>query len=72
MLCFIVVKYLKRQKNTMSIALFVVGEDIMFHSEKTAKRLELLLKDANINFIPNEGHFIINQGDEIRKFLDSF
>ena len=57
-------------KLTMPIALFVGGKDIMLHSEKTAKRVETLIGHANINFIPHEGHSLINQGDEIREFLN--
>lgn len=57
-------------KLTMPIALFAGEKDIMLHSKKTAKRLESLLGHANINLIPNEGHSIVNQGDEIRKFLN--
>ena len=55
---------------TMPIALFVGGKDVMLHSEKTAKRLESLLGHANINLIHDEGHSLVNQGDEIRKFLN--
>ncbi|WP_461613483.1 alpha/beta fold hydrolase [Clostridium sp. Marseille-QA1073] len=55
---------------TMPIALFVGGKDVMLHSEKTAKRLESLLGHANINLIPDEGHSLVNQGDEIREFLN--
>lgn len=55
---------------TMPIVLFVGGKDVMLHSEKTAKRLESLLGHANINFIHDEGHTLVNQGDEIREFLN--
>lgn len=55
---------------TMPVALFVGGKDVMLHSEKTANRLGLLLNHAEINFIPEEGHSIINYGNEIRKFLN--
>lgn len=58
------------RKLTMPVALFVGGKDIMLHSEKTAKRLGSLLNHAEINFIQEEGHSIINQGNEIRKFLN--
>lgn len=54
---------------TMPIALFVGGRDIMFHSDKTARRLGTLLEHAQINLIPDEGHSLVNQGDEIREFL---
>lgn len=54
----------------MPVALFVGGKDIMLHSDKTAKRLESLVAHANINFIPDEGHSLVNQGDEIREFLN--
>lgn len=57
-------------KLTMPIALFVGGKDIMLHSKITVKRLESLLRHANINLIHNEGHSLVNQGDEIRKFLN--
>ena len=53
----------------MSVALFVGGKDIMLHSEKTAKRLERLLGHAKINFLAEEGHSIVNQGDKVREFL---
>lgn len=56
---------------TMPVALFVGGKDVMLHSEKTANRLGLLLNHAEINFIPEEGHSIINYGNEIRKFLNT-
>lgn len=56
-------------KLTMSVALFVGGKDIMLHSEKTAKRLERLLGHAKINFLAEEGHSIVNQGDKVREFL---
>lgn len=55
---------------TMPVALFVGGKDIMLHSEKTAKRLKSLLDHANINFLNDEGHSLVNQGDEIRVFLN--
>ena len=42
----------------------------MLHSEKTANRLGSLLNHAEINFIQEEGHSIVNQGNEIRKFLN--
>ncbi|MCR1848865.1 alpha/beta hydrolase [Paeniclostridium sordellii] len=58
------------RKLTMQVTLFVGGKDIMLHSKKTAKRLESLLKHVKINFIPEEGHSIINQGDKIRQFLN--
>ena len=57
-------------KLTMPVAVFVGGKDIMLHSEKTTKRLKSLLGHAMVNFFPNEGHSLINQGDEIRKFLN--
>lgn len=57
------------KKLTMPVALFVGGKDVMLHSEKTANRLGSLLKHAEINFIQDEGHSIVNQGDEIRRFL---
>lgn len=55
---------------TMPISLFVGGKDIMLHSKKTVSRLESILAHANINYIQNEGHSLINQGDEIREFLN--
>lgn len=55
---------------TMPVALFVGGKDVMLHSEKTANRLGLLLNHAEINFIQEEGHSIVNHGNEIRKFLN--
>lgn len=58
------------RKLMMPVALFVGGKDVMLHSERTAKRLGSLLKHAKINFIPDEGHSIVNQGNEIRKFLE--
>ena len=58
------------RKLTMPVALFVGGKDVMLHSEKTANRLGSLLNHAEINFIQEEGHSIINQGIEIRKFLN--
>lgn len=57
------------KKLVMPVALFVGEKDIMLHSEKTAKRLENLLEHAKINFIQNEGHTLINQGNAIRNFL---
>ena len=57
------------RKLTMPVALFVGGKDVMLHSEKTASRLGSLLNHAEINFIQEEGHSIVNQGNEIRKFL---
>ena len=54
----------------MPLALFVGGKDIMLHSEISAKRLGSLVKHANINFLSEEGHTLINQGDEIREFLN--
>lgn len=58
------------KKLTMPVALFVGGKDIMLHSDKTANRLGLLLNHAEINFIQEEGHSIVNHGNEIRKFLN--
>ncbi|HBZ6548198.1 TPA: alpha/beta hydrolase [Clostridium perfringens] len=58
------------KKLTMPVALFVGGKDVMLHSEKTANRLGLLLNHAEINFIQEEGHSIVNHGNEIRKFLN--
>lgn len=57
-------------KLTMPVTLFVGGKDIMLHSEETSNRLKLLLSHAEINFIPDEGHSLVRQGDEIRKFLN--
>lgn len=57
-------------KLKMPVALFVGGKDVMLHSKKTAKRLESLLGHANINFIQDEGHSLVNKGDEIREFLN--
>lgn len=54
----------------MPVALFVGGKDIMLHSRKTAKRLKLFVRHAEINYITEEGHSIVNQGQEIRKFLN--
>ncbi|MGL5347964.1 MAG: alpha/beta fold hydrolase [Peptostreptococcaceae bacterium] len=56
-------------KLTMPVSLFVGGKDVMLHSEKTANRLKSLLNHAKINFIEEEGHSIVNQGDDIRAFL---
>lgn len=56
-------------KLTMPVTLFVGGKDIMFYSEKTANRLKLLLNHAKINLIQDEGHSLVNQGNEIREFL---
>lgn len=58
------------KKLTMPVALFVGGKDVMLHSKKTANRLGSLLNHAEINFIPEEGHSIVNHGNEIRKFLN--
>ena len=58
------------RKLTMPVSLFVGGKDVMLHSEKTAKRLGSLLSHAEINLIPEEGHSIVNQGNEIREFLN--
>lgn len=58
------------KKLTMPVSLFVGAKDVMFYSEKTAKRLGLLIDHAKINFIADEGHSIVNQGDEIREFLN--
>lgn len=54
---------------TMPIALFVGGKDVMLHSSKTAKRLESLLDHAQINLFQDEGHSLVNRGDDIRAFL---
>ena len=58
------------KKLTMPVALFVGGKDIMLHSEKTANRLGSLLNHAEINYIQEEGHSIVNQGECIREFLN--
>lgn len=58
------------RKLTMPVSLFVGGKDVMLHSEQTAKRLKSIVNHANINLIPDEGHSLINQGDEIRQFLN--
>ena len=42
----------------------------MLYSRKTANRLGALLGHANINLLYDEGYSIVNQGDEIRKFLN--
>ncbi|WP_288325876.1 alpha/beta fold hydrolase [uncultured Clostridium sp.] len=55
---------------TMPVALFVGGKDVMLHSKETAERLKSLVPHAEINFIPHEGHSLVSQGDEIRKFLN--
>lgn len=57
-------------KLTMPVALFVGGKDIMLYSEKTANRLKSLLNHAKINLIQDEGHSLVNQGNEIREFLN--
>lgn len=53
----------------MPVALFVGSKDVMLHSEKTAKRLGVLLNHVKINFVHDEGHSIVNQGNEIMEFL---
>lgn len=58
------------RKLTMPVSLFVGGKDVMLHSEKTVKRLESLLSHVEINLIPEEGHSIVNKGNEIREFLN--
>ncbi|MGL5314660.1 MAG: alpha/beta fold hydrolase [Peptostreptococcaceae bacterium] len=58
-------------KLTMPVSLFVGGKDIMLHSKQTVKRIESVVKHADINFIPEEGHSIVSKGDDIRKFLQS-
>ena len=65
-----VLEFNELRKLTMPVALFVGGKDVMLHSEKTANRLGSLLNHAEINFIQEEGHSIVNQGNEIRKFLN--
>lgn len=54
---------------SMPTILFVGGKDVMFHSEKTAKRLGDLLPHANINVLPEAGHTLINLTDRISAFL---
>ena len=56
-------------KLTMPIALFVGEKDVMFHSQKTVNRLQRLVNNAQINLIKDEGHSLVNQGNEIREFL---
>lgn len=56
----------------MPVALFVGGKDIMLDSYKTAKRLSTLVKHADINIFPEEGHSLVDQGDEIREFLNRY
>lgn len=56
-------------KLTMPVSLFVGEKDIMFYSEQTANRLKSIVKHANINLILDEGHSLVNQGDDIRAFL---
>ena len=58
------------RKLKMPVILFVGGKDIMLHSEETANRLKSLLPHTEINFIQNEGHSLVRQGCEIRKFLN--
>lgn len=58
------------RKLTMPIVLFVGAKDIMFYSDKTANRLKSIINHANINLIEDEGHSLVNQGDDIRAFLD--
>lgn len=55
----------------MPTILFVGGKDVMFHSAKTAKRLENLLPHANINIIPGAGHTLINLTVKIIAFIES-
>lgn len=57
-------------KLTMPVALFVGEKDIMLYSEKTANRLKSLLNHAKVNLIQDEGHSLVNQGNEIREFLN--
>lgn len=57
-------------KLTMPVSLFVGAKDIMFYSEQTAKRLKSIVNHANINIIPDEGHSLVNQGENIREFLN--
>lgn len=53
----------------MPVVLYVGGKDVMIHSEKSAKRLGLLLPHARINLLPEAGHAIINVSDKINDFL---
>lgn len=57
------------KKLTIPVSLFVGGKDVMLDSEKTAKRLKSLLAHAEINFFNEEGHSLVNKGNEIRDFL---
>jgi pimeloyl-ACP methyl ester carboxylesterase len=56
---------------SMPVALYVGEKDIIFHSNKSAKRLGSLLTHAIINVLPEAGHAITNISDRISEFLVS-
>ena len=53
----------------MPVALYVGAKDVIFHSEKSAKRLGALLPHAKIHVLPEAGHAVINITDKISEFL---
>ncbi len=56
---------------SMPAALYVGAKDVIFHSEKSAKRLGALLPHAKIHVLPEAGHAVINITDKISDFLAS-
>ncbi|KPU43565.1 carboxylesterase YbfK [Oxobacter pfennigii] len=57
------------RKLAMPVTMYVGGKDVIFHSEKSAKRLGNLVSHAKINILPEAGHAIINKSDKISEFL---
>ena len=55
---------------TMPAVLFVGLKDIMLYSDKTARRLESLLPQAEINILNEAGHSNINDVDKIITWLN--
>jgi pimeloyl-ACP methyl ester carboxylesterase len=56
------------RKLNMSVLAIVGGKDALFDSFETRQRIEAL-PEAKVVLYPDTGHFIINQGEMIHRFL---
>lgn len=57
------------QRLTMPISLYVGSKDIILRSKETADRMKRLLPHTNINILPEAGHSIAGQADDILQVI---
>ena len=56
---------------TMPVLLIAGGQDVLLDSRKTVERMQALLPGANLRFLPDAGHVLINLAGQIEPFLQA-